>query len=533
MSPTQVDTSMMGHQQPQVSQHQQHQPYHHHYPQPQQSYHPPPPPHQGMATTTTATAPSQTPLPPPPQQQQQPLPTTGTTAGTMKIDPTDVGCQFVQQYYTVLNQDPGRLHCFYKKHSSFTYGIEGEFALPAIGQTDIHSRIIGLGFDDCKVTINNLDCQTSLNGGIIILVTGQLLNRNGVAKKFAQSFFLAEQPNGYYVLNDILRIQKEKPGIDDYPPSALSSHRKEFMKEELPPSGSPLMREEPSLASATVSKESRSVPVLAESKPEVVLPPAVTMTTTTTTRKEEEDLRGQPKPTIQPTKPITSAATATISAKENVAAGTAIAPSVTAPSKPKTWASLAAVGKEQWGDNVSQVTGTSVVVESATPTKQQAPTATDISSRTERKSTAEKYGGSGRPPHHDMNTASTVFVKNVTSNVTEETLRAVLREFGQIKTVLIISAKHSAFVEFDEPQAARKVVAIKTLKAGDVELSFEAKQGPRQHPATGSSNGRRTLSSGNPTEPSSSSGPRRVRRDKPATTERPPRAKSEKKPPTQ
>ena len=514
MSPTQIEASMVGQQQQQQSY--QH-PYHH---PSQQPYHPPPhQPHQGnMATPSQA--------PPFPQQQQQFM--TSSTVGTMKIDPTDVGCQFVQQYYTVLNQDPGRLHCFYKKHSSFTYGIEGEFALPTVGQNDIHSRILGLGFDECKVTISNLDCQASLNGGIIILVTGQLLNRNSVSKKFAQSFFLAEQPNGYYVLNDILRIQKEKPGIDDYP-STLSSHRKEFVKEEL--TGASMMREElPSVSVTAASKESRSVPIPTESKSEVVPSSAVAAT-----RKEEEDIRGPTKSTSQ-SKPMATA-TPTTSAKENVTGAAAATTTSVAPSKPKTWASLAAVGKEQWGDNVSQVTGTSVVVESAASARQQqqSSTATDVS-RTERKSATEKHGGSGRP-HYEMNTASTVFVKNVTSKVTEETLRTVLRDFGHIKMVIIITAKNSAFVEFDEPQTARKVVAMKTLKAGDVELSFEPKQAPRQHSTTtttGPSNGRRTPPSGNPTElssSSSSSGPRRIRRDKPAT-ERPPRAKSEKKPPT-
>jgi hypothetical protein len=35
-----------------------------------------------------------------------------------------VGFQFVRQYYTVLNKDPAKLHCFYKKHSLFTHGNE-------------------------------------------------------------------------------------------------------------------------------------------------------------------------------------------------------------------------------------------------------------------------------------------------------------------------------------------------------------------------------------------------------------------------
>jgi hypothetical protein len=35
-------------------------------------------------------------------------------------------------------------------------------------------------------------------------------NRGGLWKKFVQTFFLAEQPNGYFVLNDTFRFLKEE-----------------------------------------------------------------------------------------------------------------------------------------------------------------------------------------------------------------------------------------------------------------------------------------------------------------------------------
>jgi hypothetical protein len=35
-------------------------------------------------------------------------------------------------------------------------------------------------------------------------------NRGEAWKKFVQTFFLAEQPNGYFVLNDIFRFLKEE-----------------------------------------------------------------------------------------------------------------------------------------------------------------------------------------------------------------------------------------------------------------------------------------------------------------------------------
>ena len=47
--------------------------------------------------------------------------------------------------------------------------------------------------------------QYSLNGGVVAQVTG-IMQRPGAAKRpFVQTFFLAVQEKGYYVLNDIFR----------------------------------------------------------------------------------------------------------------------------------------------------------------------------------------------------------------------------------------------------------------------------------------------------------------------------------------
>ena len=58
--------------------------------------------------------------------------------------------------------------------------------------------------------IHSVDAQSSANGGIIIQVIGEMSNNSEAWRKFAQTFFLAEQPNGYFVLNDIFRYLKEE-----------------------------------------------------------------------------------------------------------------------------------------------------------------------------------------------------------------------------------------------------------------------------------------------------------------------------------
>ena len=61
--------------------------------------------------------------------------TTATTnISHRNVVPSDVGWQFVPQYYTFVNKEPERLHCFYTKRSTFIHGTEGEDGKPCHGQ---------------------------------------------------------------------------------------------------------------------------------------------------------------------------------------------------------------------------------------------------------------------------------------------------------------------------------------------------------------------------------------------------------------
>lgn len=74
----------------------------------------------------------------------------------------------------------------------------------------INEKILSMGID--RAEIKAVDAQESLCGGVTVLVTGHLTGRNGVSREFVQSFFLAPQEKGYFVLNDILRYVGEGTG---------------------------------------------------------------------------------------------------------------------------------------------------------------------------------------------------------------------------------------------------------------------------------------------------------------------------------
>ncbi|KXJ11417.1 ras GTPase-activating protein-binding protein 1 [Exaiptasia diaphana] len=128
------------------------------------------------------------------------------------LSPQCVGREFVRQYYTLLNQEPLKLHRFYTKNSIFSHGDSGNtHAEPATGQEAIYKKIQELNFLDCRTKIRQVDSHSTLGSGVVVQVSGELSNNGQNMRRFMQTFVLApgEDPKKYYVHNDIFRYQDE------------------------------------------------------------------------------------------------------------------------------------------------------------------------------------------------------------------------------------------------------------------------------------------------------------------------------------
>lgn len=77
----------------------------------------------------------------------------------------------------------------------------------------INDKIISLNYGDYTAEIITADAQESHEKGVIVLVTGCLTGKDNLRRKFSQTFFLAPQDKGYYVLNDVLRYVEETESI--------------------------------------------------------------------------------------------------------------------------------------------------------------------------------------------------------------------------------------------------------------------------------------------------------------------------------
>ncbi|KAF8800552.1 hypothetical protein BYT27DRAFT_7227366 [Phlegmacium glaucopus] len=324
------------------------------------------------------------------------------TSNHSSVVPSEVGWQFVPQYYTFVNKEPHRLHCFYNKNSTFIHGTEGEDGKPCYGQQEIHNKITSIGFEDCKVFIHSVDAQSSANGGIIIQVIGEMSNHGDPWRKFVQTFFLAEQPNGYFVLNDIFRFLKEETldgdGMDDVdlpepasvPESVPAAQTVvsapeptyEPPREPTPP---PAVVEDPVpvVIASVVADEAPttdiSEPHITQTPtpaPEDISPSPLVATAAQpngihTPEPEKQapvvvaPVEPSPVPSPAPasihstpataTIPVPTPATAPAPAVTHTqpAAAPALAPIPAAPSAPRSWASLAASNSKKWGAAVN------------------------------------------------------------------------------------------------------------------------------------------------------------------------------------
>jgi Nuclear transport factor 2 (NTF2) domain len=82
----------------------------------------------------------------------------------------------------------------------------------------ISEKIKSMDIQDCKVRVLNVDSQASFQN-IVVQVIGEMSNKSEPHHKFVQTFVLAEQPNGYFVLNDIFRYlnSDEDEIVEDEP----------------------------------------------------------------------------------------------------------------------------------------------------------------------------------------------------------------------------------------------------------------------------------------------------------------------------
>ncbi|XDG01088.1 hypothetical protein ABKA04_000703 [Annulohypoxylon sp. FPYF3050] len=416
------------------------------------------------------------------------------SSSTNNLGKDEVAWFFVEQYYTTLSKNPEKLHLFYGKRSQFVYGLEAEVANVSVGRQNIQERIKQLDFQDCKVRVSNVDSQASFDN-IVIQVIGETSNKAGDPKKFVQTFVLAQQPSGYFVLNDILRYIDEEG--DEEPAEVLQDEQVEpatqvipAAKEEVEAQPAEPVEKPVSFDAGVVDKkleEANATPkdvtpingdVAAETtvgataaipeatkKPEPEAAPSVADPDVTAQEIAEEDTKEPEKPADPSPTPV--------QARQPPAPAPAAAPVPAQPMKPMTWASRAAAAagpkpvvplaaKPATPAAAPQARAAAAAVQPATsqsPTPAQGSEAKPPAASASAKEAPTEWQTAGNdskrqnkpqsvPGSQGEKDGTMVYVKYVTEKVQHDDLKSTLAQHGELVYFDINRQKNCAFVEF-------------------------------------------------------------------------------------
>ena len=350
----------------------------------------------------------------------------------------------------------------------------------------INDRIKELDIQDCKVRVTNVDSQSS-DTSIVIQVIGEISNKSAPHRKFTQTFVLAKQTNGYYVLNDIFRYiiedeefegngdneelrqnqavpsgtQEPVPSVEDTEPRTLTSSNDPAAREqdamkvdkeleekipnedkaEIPEPDVPV-NSTPEVEDTEDVQQAEDAPVAAVPAVADEVPPTVEAQIGATAEELVPEKPKDPEPTPVAPSPAVSTAPSTVTAPPPK------------PAAPKTWANLAAAA------NRIATPATPTVRSTPSPTANQARTAPPAQAPATSAPTAPAAQTPSsdapavtspqdewQPVNHDHNKRQTkvqpaaneqqqqnsrAYIKNVYESVDGDELKKTLEKYGDL-----------------------------------------------------------------------------------------------------
>lgn len=346
----------------------------------------------------------------------------------------------------------------------------------------INDRIKDLDFHDTKVRVTNVDSQGS-DANIVIQVIGEISNKGQPHKRFAQTFVLAEQTNGYFVLNDIFRYLAEEPEDEEevqHDASAPTAGVQEPASTDAAPENAGLNQsDEIANTEEDLAKVDHKLEETAQEEParEASPPAAATNGTPAAENTEVAEAEDAPAAAVSASDEVPSKEPEAV-VEEEVAqpekpkepvptpAPKAAAPAAPAkPAVPKSWAALAASAHKvatpvmsgaatpqapSQAKSTTSAPSQPLAVPEKTPAPAREPSPTNSQGDAAGWQTAgtkkeQSRGQAQAPSDADQRRA---YIKNVYSQVEEGALKAALSKFGEIEHLDISRQKvrvhHSA-----------------------------------------------------------------------------------------
>ncbi|KAK8978122.1 hypothetical protein V6N11_062918 [Hibiscus sabdariffa] len=355
-----------------------------------------------------------------------------------------VGNAFVEQYYHILHRSPNLVHRFYQDSSRLSRpDTNGNMTMVTTMQA-INEKILSLNYEDYTAEIKTVDAQDSFEKGVVVVVTGCLTGKDRIRKKFTQTFFLAPQDNGYFVLNDVFRYTADTELKNTVPVIGVS---------------------EPDSTSAPTPEPGTPHDHLAEDP---------------LTNPEEEDINNGAEvcdPSDEEEGSVIEEEVVEpqniVSQNESVVADES-APAVLEDAPKKSYASIVKAMKSSSPSTPVHVTTRNVRAEpaeqrsnvSATPPSVAVPNSDNAPESSNDNEEAEGHS---------------IYVRNLPYNATPAQLEEALKKFGPIKHngIQVRSNKQGftfGFVEFETPSSVQSALEASPITIGDRQAAVEEKR---------------------------------------------------------
>lgn len=310
--------------------------------------------------------------------------------------------------------------------------------------------------------MTNVDSQGS-DANIVIQVIGEISNQGQPHKRFCQTFVLAEQTNGYFVLNDIFRYLTEEPeedeevqepvstdGLEEPAPTAAVP---EDEAQQVTTSADDLNKVDDKLTEVAQQEEAsqETAPdAPAQQATEEVEQPKVEEAPAAVSEEASKEVEAPVQNEVtEHEKPAAAAQTPAPSTQK--AAPVAMPTGPPKPAAPRTWASLAASAHKVATPVVATPAAQQAPAQSkaaaptqpaadkpvqpAAPARDQSPAASQgeaagwqtATGHKKEQSRAQNQGPTADPEQ------KRAYIKNVYSQVEEAALKATLSKFGEVE----------------------------------------------------------------------------------------------------
>lgn len=123
----------------------------------------------------------------------------------MNPDYEKIGKVFVQQYYTTFDGDATARSQIANVYSDTDSLLTFE-GMAFMGKAKIAEKLGQLTFQKINHAIETCDCQPTVDGGVVVMVMGQLKTDDDPAHRFIQTFVLKPLNGTFFVQHDLFRL---------------------------------------------------------------------------------------------------------------------------------------------------------------------------------------------------------------------------------------------------------------------------------------------------------------------------------------